>query len=525
MARTISAIQMLFVVAAAWSAAIPAVGVTVVFDDGNSHVVPGDAAFTNGDSIDVSSSSSLTVSDGAILIGESYGCNVMRCNSGSGGSSSGRTIILGGDIRGGDTHGARQEITGGRGFHQAGGSLPSEAGGIHFVGEGGTIAGGSATNDGGLDIDSNAYAGSGLYLGQTQAILSGTSVVGGSAYSSNSGVYSLSGARASSTGGDALYLNGYTTNVSAGSFVGGHANAHVEGFAEVPDLGPYSPSMAGAEGGLGSLVTGGVVTFEGSTIRGGSAVAVASRFESGAYARGGTALQIIDTSSGTQFDPKVQIFGGTFVGGDATAISESDWVVPIPNSRAEGGDGIEIFRLAEVVITGGTFIGGSAEAMSNSVAGRSTPGDGISVGTQIDGVLDVQITGGLFTGRYGLHTIQRSTSSSVLGEGIVIRGGNFEGLSGIDLSLNGVIPVTIVGRAFSIDGLDVRPGTVNATQGTLAGILQSGQQFEWDFARELATPFKIIEIPEPLALTIFCIGAVLVIAMRNRSPTRLGSRR
>ncbi|MFT3787399.1 MAG: hypothetical protein QM770_14740 [Tepidisphaeraceae bacterium] len=412
----------------------------VLYSDGASHTIPGDPAFSNGQSVWLSSASSLNILSGATVTGPAALSNQPMIG-GFGILASDGTAIA-------QTGGA---VTGGAGTVIADGASPPTvlaAGGLAvatsgtYAGTGGSITGGLATAE--ANIGSiQTEGGLGLYLNNaTSAALAGTTLTGGDA---NSGKNSVGSAyEVLATGGAALRVgNGGPTTINSGSFTGGNGWA------------------------------------ESNTVGFGSATGT-----------GGVAVDVRGTAN-------VTINGGNFQGGIGSGL------VNLSNAPGVGvgGGALRVQGPSTVTINGGAFtVGSSSAGTIPPTTPLTTAQSAVTVvGDELSGQFTLAIHSGTFTGLHAIETTGASPNLTVAR--IDITGGTLQASSGqtvIELANPNVL-TSLIGSNFALNGLPLSPGLVSETQGTLTGTLASGSTFSWSFHRANNAPLQVAAVPEPMS--------------------------
>lgn len=432
----------------------------VIYSDGATHTVPGDASFSNGQSVSLQAASKLVVNGGATINGAS-GASNQTAGGGIGIAAQAGTGITqnNGLTAGGDATVLGNLSTSGA-ISATGGTAISSNG--TFIGNGGTIAGGVANADG-------------LFASSTLT----TSQVG-------------------ATGGVGLLLSSGATGLLSGSYViGGDATAN------------NATSIATGRGGAGlRLLNSGSVSINSGTFIGGQGNAeIGYPVVASALGLGAPAVEVVGNSTLT-------VNAGTFQGGIGSGVV---LFFPAPGTGI-GGAGIKVTGPAHVTLNGGSFSAGAGGAgtippevpVTGSEAGITVVGD------TSPGDLVLSITGGTFRGAHGLETL--GTSPNTTNAHIDIFGGDLNVFSGADLWLaNPNIETTIYGSGFLLNGSPVSLGAVAATSGTLSGTLSTGATFEWTFQRSNNAAL-VLAVPEPGFVSTVIVAASVFLRRRQRDP-------
>jgi len=409
----------------------------VVFDDGGTHTVPGDPAFTDGQHISLESASSLVIQADAEVTGATD-THHQSTIGGIGVDGQAGTSVLqqGGQVTGGlgNTAGSAQSLS--AIFAEGGPGIRTEG---TYEGVSGVLTGGfgmAASATGGAISVSNsvtAIGGAGLFLAAgASAILSGVEVLGGDADADRAQVENIA------QGGAALALE---------------------------ECGPVVVTSGAFTGGTGT----------------GNASIINTASPTG---HGGAAIDVMGSSSLT-------IDGGTFRGGvGATFVI----FLPAP-ATGIGGAALRIAGPSNVTINDGAFLSGSSIGVTIPPVAPVLESDGAIhiVGDASPGDLQLTINGGSFGGfGYALQTV--GTRPNAGESRIDIHGGDFANNSGDGLSLgNSDIVTTIYGSDFEIDGTPVATGPVAPITGTLSGTLADGSPFEWEFERQIDAALLLAE--------------------------------
>ena len=439
-------------------------GAVVHYSDGLDHTLPGDVAFTNGDAVEVIGTGTRAfIADGAVLSGTTTdrGFNVAAIESRLGTS----IHQSGGLVEGISYNPVRGQS--GSGFDR--GSEGVEVRGGSYYATGGRVLGGSVT---GTDIR-NVDGGPGLGFYDETAVgqLSNVEIIGGSVSTNRPS------GNAFADGGSAVVGGGGTLDILSGTYIGGDASTNISN-------GDYSS----ADGGHAINWIGENLDIHGGSFTGGSSTNTTTPRNS----NGGSAAFIV----GLPGDGQTAISGGVFQGGNADGIAGS-------------GVELESFAFHKVAISGGNFTGGN---------GGIDDGSGILVDVILiqPGIFDLEISGGTFTGHYGLDSQPIIAQIPDIDPSFVITGGDFIGLSGTDLSLTGGLGIDIFGEAFYLDGQVIEFGNIAAESGTLTGLLADGSSFDWTFVRDTNSPINLVEIPESSSLALVAMGALALVRRRQR---------
>ncbi|MEZ4280346.1 MAG: hypothetical protein R3F21_12135 [Myxococcota bacterium] len=414
-------------------AAAHAGAATILFDDGLSHTVPGDPAFTAGDAIVLGASTQLLVGITQVD-GESFLSNV---DVGGGpalmSAATSNTRILGGVLRGGAADAVSDGTTPTSGLVTMAGAGIETFGRLDFPF--GTVTGGAtlASVSPAIDrVEANGGAGIVSRPGALSRVGAIEGVGGGSARAGGASGENLAygGASIVAEGGTRLVL-------PRGRFEGGSAWA---------DNGLSSIGSATAEGGPAvSVLASAVFAINGGEFTSGAARADAGFVAGTATATSGPALRIESGARGA-------IYGGDFSTGVATASANAATPPVFPPAaalRVDVGDG----EGAGITLIGGRFRGDGAIEIPWTPAGGSGYVQIFYADLDSTGAVDLRLA------HPGVRTI---------------------------LWANDV----------AVDGVPVVGDMITATAGTITGDGFLGGPIEWTFERLNDAPLEIVA-PEP----------------------------
>ncbi|MCA9254825.1 MAG: hypothetical protein KDA33_04275 [Phycisphaerales bacterium] len=399
----------------------------VVFDDGATHTIPGDPAFSDGQHIFLEAASSLVIQADAEVTGAT------------------------------DTH--HQSTIGGVAVDCQVGTSVTQQGGQVTGGLGNTV--GSAMSSPAIFAEGGAgIRTEGSYEGVSGVVTGGF----GMAASATNGAISVSNSVTAMGGAGLLLAAGATASLSGVALLGGESDADL---AQVENIAIGGAALALEDCGPVVVTSG---AFTGGTGTGNASI-INTASPTG---HGGAAIDIMGSSSLT-------IDGGTFHGGVGAV-----FVIFLPSpATGIGGAALRIAGPSNVTINDGAFFSGSSIGVTIPPVAPVLESDGAIhiVGDASPGDLQLTINGGSFSG-FG-HALQTEGTRPNAGESrIDIHGGDFANNSGDGLSLgNPDIVTTIYGSDFEIDGTPVSTGPVAPTMGTLSGTLADGAPFAWEFER------------------------------------------
>lgn len=445
----------------AWAALSLAAGplhaAPVFFIDGASHVIPGDAAFADGDWVILNASSSLSIAAPASVVGDGTQTNDFAFGGDALVSAAGTSVrLVGGDVVGGSASVILDPLVPEFGLSAFGG-YAMDAGGILDM-SGGIMRGGAAAATGGAGVDqTSVFSGTGLQLGATVASVRGGRIESGLASAAGASIENAA------TSGDALIAwGGSLLQLRDTTIVAGDARAmnalSLEGDAV-------------ANGGRALwLFDGAMVVIESGSVQGGDAIAQAGAENGAARATPGPALAI-DLGSRTT------IRGGTFSAGAGATSAASGELTQIAATPAIQFENMSTSHPTRLVVFGGQFRG--------------------------NGTLRVPFD---------------STEPSFAR--IVILGGDLDSPTGIDLDLaHPTVTTEIYGLGIALDGVPLASGPVTAATGTLTGTLTMGGSFSWTFRRRNAAPLEV-QVPEPVAGLLPGLALLAGLTTRRRAARR-----